>query len=158
WYRTVARTRLEPGAVVIILATRWVSNDIHGRIMKQQAESGRNFFEYVRLPALYEPMKEVGRDDNDRPIMAPDHDAVDEIGRHFGETLFAKRYTADTIRDIRIELGSRWFNAMFQQDPDADENAVINTGWFKNIEERHFRLKLDLAIHRGERVVFTRAW
>ncbi|MEB3090059.1 hypothetical protein, partial [Parvimonas sp. M20] len=58
WYRTVARTRLEPGAVVIILATRWVSNDIHGRIMKQQAESGRNFFEYVRLPALYEPMKE----------------------------------------------------------------------------------------------------
>ncbi|MEB3090063.1 hypothetical protein, partial [Parvimonas sp. M20] len=83
---------------------------------------------------------------------------VDEIGRHFGETLFAKRYTADTIRDIRIELGSRWFNAMFQQDPDADENAVINTGWFKNIEERHFRLKLDLAIHRGERVVFTRAW
>lgn len=158
WYRTVARTRLEPGAVVIILATRWVTNDIHGRIMRQQAESGRNFFEYIAMPAIYEPQKEIGRDDNDRPIMAPDHEAVDVVGRRYGEVLFPARYNRETVYDIKIELGSRWFNAMFQQEPDSDENAVIDLKWFKNISRSAFSLKLDLAAHRHEQIVWGRGW
>jgi len=110
WYRTVARTRLEPGAVIIIVATRWVRNDLHGRLMKLQEVTGRNFWEYVELPAL-------ATDDPKKP---------DPLGREPGDPLFPERYTKQDILDIKMEVGSRWFESMFQQNPMGDEGAVID--------------------------------
>lgn len=123
WYLTVARTRLEPGAVVIILATRWVQNDLHGRIMKRQKETGRNFFEYVELPAIAHEGE------------------VDPIGRQPGEVLFPERYNRESVYDIRTELGTRWFNAMFQQRPMSDEDAILDTEWFQPITVAEFQAR-----------------
>jgi predicted phage terminase large subunit-like protein len=108
WWLTVARTRLEPGAVVIVLATRWVANDLHGRLMKKQKETGRSFFEYVELPAI------AHEGEND------------PIGRSPGDVLFPERYNTQSIYDIKAELGSRWFNAMFQQRPQDEEGRRYN--------------------------------
>ena len=158
WWLTVARTRLEPGAVVIILATRWVPNDIHGRIMKHQREKGRSFFEYVELPAIYEPTKIIGVDEMDRPLIAPDHDATDAIGRHYGDVLFPERYNRSSVLELREDLGSRWFNAMFQQKPDDDENAVIKTEWFKKISQTDFDARVARAVERREVLKWGRGW
>lgn len=141
WYLTVARTRLEPGAVVIILATRWVSNDLHGRIMKRQRETGRDFFEYVELPAI------AYKDDI--------------LGREEGDVLFPERYNRAAVYDIRTELGSRWFNAMFQQRPENDETKVLDPAWFKPINSLEFERRY--ADIRGNPVklkgsMWTRAW
>lgn len=111
WYQTVARTRLEPGAVVIIVATRWVQNDIHGRIERLQAMTGRDFFKIIKLPAI------AGEGDI--------------IGREPGEVLFPQRYTKEAILEIKTDVGSRWFEAMFQQNPLGDENAVVSAEWFR---------------------------
>ncbi len=141
WYRTVARTRLEPGAVVIILATRWVANDLHGKIMKRQKETGRDFFEYVELPAIA-------------------HEGEpDPIGRAPGEVLFPERYNKEAIYDIRTELGSRWFTAMFQQRPEDDESRVLNPDWFKPIDGDEFesRYKEMLLTQKGS-MTWTIAW
>lgn len=142
WWRTVARTRLEPGAVVIILATRWVANDLHGRLMKQQKESGRTFFEYVEMPA-------IATSDNDI------------LGRKTGEVLFPQRYNTQSILDIKAELGTRWFNAMFQQSPMDDEGRILDPAWFQNIsvaewDRRYSAMLADRTQKAG--LTWMRGW
>lgn len=142
WWRTVARTRLEPGAVVIILATRWVANDLHGRLMKQQKETGRTFFEYVEMPAIATSANDV-------------------LGREIGEVLFPQRYNTQSIMDIKTELGTRWFNAMFQQSPIDDESRVLDPAWFKNISVAEFDRRYNAMLADGTQkagLTWMRAW
>lgn len=141
WWTSTARTRLEPGAVVIILATRWVAKDLHGRIMERQRTTGRNFFEYVELPAIA-------------------HSDDDPIGRAKGEILFKERYDKDAIEEIKAELGSRWFNAMFQQKPDDDESKAVNTEWFKPLTLPEFERRYQQMLDNGDTASLTwiRAW
>lgn len=53
WYRDDIHTRLEPGAAVILIQTRWHDDDLAGRLLKD-AEDGGEKWEVVRLPALAE--------------------------------------------------------------------------------------------------------
>jgi predicted phage terminase large subunit-like protein len=157
WWLTVARTRLEPGAVVIILATRWVADDLHGRIMKKQKEKGRSFFKYIEMPAVYEPQKAAGIDDYGHTIYEPDREATDFLGRHYGDVLFPERYAAKAIYDLREDLTNRWFMAMFQQKPLSDENVVVNLSWFKKITRKEFRRLCDEEFDK-RKMVWGRAW
>lgn len=141
WYTTVARTRLEPGAVVIIVATRWVTNDIHGRIEKLQKLTGRDFFKIIKLPAIAGPPGKMRADGTFDPEVFADW-GPDEVGRRINETLFPARYTREAILDIKTEVGSRWFEAMFQQNPLGDENAAVNPDWFKKISREDWRVRL----------------
>jgi predicted phage terminase large subunit-like protein len=119
WFTTVARTRLEPGAVVIIVATRWVTNDLHGRIQQRQKESGRDFYKDIRIPAI-----------------AVEGDPLNEVlGRKVGEPLFPERYDVPALLEIKSELSARWFNAMFQQDPDADESSATSMSWLQELSD-----------------------
>jgi predicted phage terminase large subunit-like protein len=141
WWRTVARTRLEPGAVVIILATRWVAHDLHGRIIKHQKETGRSFFEHVALSALAFPGE------------------VDVLGRQPGQVLFPERYNVDAIMDIKAELGTRWFNAMFQQRPQDDESRVLDPNWFQRITAAEFDRRYDHMLKEQKGVLtWNRSW
>jgi predicted phage terminase large subunit-like protein len=157
WYRTVARTRLEPGAVVIILATRWVAEDLHGRIMRSQKQTGRSFYKYIQLPAVYEPTLTIEGPDG-RPSKIPDLEARDIIGRKYGEVLFPQRYNKESIEDIRTEVGSRWFEAMFQQNPLSDDNVVFNLGWIKKITRREFMTRLEDFGGQRHRLKWGRYW
>lgn len=164
WWRTVARTRLEPGAVVIILATRWVANDLHGRIMKQQRENGRSFFRYIEMPAIFEAPLIVdpsgALDDKGAPLLIPDSAARDMIGRCHGEVLFPQRYNTQTILDIRTELGSRWFGAMFQQRPRNEEGKVFNPDWMIPITAAEFERRYAAMLEGPSkgRLVWGRSW
>ena len=140
WYLTTARTRLEPGAVIIILATRWVANDLHGRIMKMQQRTGRYFYEYISLPAIAVEGKE------------------DPIHRSPGQVLFPERYDTDSIHALRDELGSRWFGAMFQQNPEEGDNDLCNPAWFKGITRSQFDTKLAEAEAAGYTIKWVRDW
>ncbi|NMA28428.1 MAG: terminase, large subunit, partial [Burkholderiales bacterium] len=53
WWTTTARTRLEPGASVVVLMTRWHDDDLAGRILRNAQESGDGW-EVLNLPALAE--------------------------------------------------------------------------------------------------------
>lgn len=157
WWLTVARTRLEPGAVVIILATRWVADDLHGRIMKQQKQKGRSFFKYIEMPAIFEPTLPEEQEDG-RVIQVPNYDAVDFLGRKYGDVLFPERYNRDAILDIREDLTNRWFSAMFQQKPLAEENVVINIQDIKKITREEFNRRVKDWEKGQEHIQWGRAW
>jgi len=111
WFVTTAMTRLEPGATVIIIATRWHSDDLIGRILKQFP--GR--WENICLPAF------AGKNDI--------------VGRQEGEVLFPERYDEDAIREQQTVLGSIFFHALYQQGPVDDVMAFTNEEWLKTCED-----------------------
>lgn len=138
WYATVSRTRLEPGAVVIIVATRWVAGDLHGHIerLEQRRPQGRHFYKIIKIPAI------SGKFDKDLKIWVQDPKLRDPIGRKPGDPLFPQRYTLEGLEDIRYELGNRWFMAMFQQDPQSEDTAIVDSNNFRYISKEDYLAKV----------------
>lgn len=105
WFVTTAMTRLEPGATVIIIATRWHSDDLIGRILKHFPDKWEN----ICLPAF------AGENDL--------------IGRKPGEVLFPERYDVKEIEDQRDLLGGVFFHALYQQGPVDEILQFTNKEW-----------------------------
>lgn len=51
WYRSTARTRLEPGGRVLLIQTRWHTDDLAGRILASAESSGEPWV-VLKIPAL----------------------------------------------------------------------------------------------------------
>jgi len=109
WYRSVCRTRLQPGATVVILHTRWHENDLIGEL---NAEGG---WDRIRFPALAE---EEG----------------DPIGRKPGEALCRARYDEAALNALRVDLGPMIWEALFQQNPVAIGGNIIHGDWIKRYD------------------------
>ena len=111
WYVTTTTTRLEPGASLIIIATRWHDDDLIGRIIKQ--DEGVGDWEYIRIPAIAEKNDPVGR--------AP------------GEALFPERYDIAALNRIKRVMGSHYFSAIYQQNPQDDASKLARKEWLRKL-------------------------
>jgi len=111
WFVTVAMTRLEPGASVIIIATRWHSDDLIGRILKNFPGQWEN----ICCPAIAEE--------------------GDILGRKVGEPLFPERYGLQELEAQRELLGSVFFHALYQQRPVDEAQALTSGAWLKQCTE-----------------------
>ncbi len=110
WLRTTAMTRLEPGASVIIIATRWHHDDLIGRIIREfgtKEEGGE--WEYIKYHA-------IAREN-------------DPLGRAPGEALFPQRYSVKTLNERRTLLGSMYYDAIFDQEPHESTSDLTNKEW-----------------------------
>lgn len=144
WFKTVAYSRLEPGGSCIIIATRWSQDDLIGRILdqyvikdseeaKELAKRGKETgpqWEYIKIPALAEE--------------------GDVLGRPLGAALFPQRYDERALNGIKETLGSFFFNALYQQDPRNDENALTNPAWLEK--------KIIDILPNMERLPCARIW
>lgn len=110
WYLSTFYTRLEPGAAVIICATRWHEDDLIGRLLKAQGE-GRDQWRVVNLPALAEP--------------------GDMLGRPEGAALWPWRYDEEALAGIRKAVGSYTWAGMYQQRPAPPEGSIFQRRWWK---------------------------
>lgn len=113
WWQSTAATRLHPGAVVIVLMTRWHEDDLGGYLLKEGAEllddQGEPFVE-VRLPAIAE----------DR----------DPLGRQPGEALWPDRYDIAALIARKRTVGSYWWAAMYQGRPTPEGGGMFKAEWF----------------------------
>lgn len=123
WFRSVAYTRLEPGASVVIIMTRWHEDDLVGRILEDPEIGG--VWKVIRLPAVVGP--------NDLP---------DPLGREEGEALWPDRYPASTpglvegqpdpsLEGIRKQVGSYIWNALYQGRPAPEEGTLFSRKDFR---------------------------
>lgn len=156
WYATVARTRLEPGAVVIIVATRWVPNDLHGHIERLEARRQRKYYKIIKIPAI-SGKRDMDADPTGQTWVA-DPARPDPLGRPPGTPLFPERYNLDQLLDIIDELGMRWFQAMFQQDPQSEESATTNPDNLRFISRKDFEALLQSSQRRERRFKRLRSW
>lgn len=112
WYLTGPRQRLQPGAAVAIIATRWSKIDLIGQLLADARERGADKWKEIKIPAL------IG----DEESYWPEYWPVEELQA--------------TKRAI-VATGSLWrWNAQYMQDPTSEEGALIKSHWWKFWEKR----------------------
>lgn len=99
WFQTDAVSRLQPGASMAVIGTRWHWDDLIGRIIKGDKEKHR--WKIIYYKAL-----------NDQ-----------------GESLDPQRWPLDELLLKREEVGSRVWESLYQGNPTADEGAIIKKDW-----------------------------
>lgn len=108
WYRAVLRTRLYPGASIIIPMTRWVTNDLAGRLITQEgllSEGGK--WDILILPM------------------------IDSLGN----PLWPEAYSLEEIQDIRESVGEKIFQALYQQTPVDLIDRIFSDPIFREAPE-----------------------
>jgi hypothetical protein len=108
WYRSVARTRLQPNGSIVLVQTRWGVSDFPQWLMNETAHEN---WEVLTLPAI------AGLND--------------PLGRSPGEPLWPEQYSADDLAEIKATLGSRDWTALYQQNPIGDADVIFEPQWLK---------------------------
>ena len=107
WFQDDLRTRLRPGAAIVVVQTRWHQDDLSGRLLETQRDQWR----VVSLPAEAE--------------------ADDPLGRTPGEMLWgddAYGYAASLAR-VKAEASTRSWSALYQQRPVPDSGGYFQSDW-----------------------------
>ena len=111
WFTQVFGTRKRRGACELIIMTRWHEDDVAGRAL---AKGG---WEVVSLPGIMT--------DEDYLIKHP------EDPREVGDVLWPEHYPIEVIEERKNDIGTRSFNALYQQRPTAQEGAIIKRDWIR---------------------------
>ncbi len=109
WYVSTASTRLEPGGRIILVMTRWHTDDLGGRLLDQASLDGEPWAE-LHFPAI-----------------AGD---ADPLGRAPGAALWPERYDEKGLDAIKRRIGDYWFSALYQGQPYVREGGLFQRGWF----------------------------
>ena len=118
WWRSTARTRLEPGGSIVVVMTRWHEDDLVGRLLGdeyQGEQSDADQWEHIRLPALAEE--------------------DDPLGRAEGEPLWPERYGAAALANLRASVGLRDWAGLFQQRPSELGGEILKLHWWRMVDE-----------------------
>lgn len=135
WYQSTFVTReegdLEAGeddsGVLILDQTRWNEDDIAGWQLACELgaeEDERQNWHIVNFPAIAEKMTAEGR------AKFPAHCTFEPDWREPGEPLWPERYNLKKLRRIAAQVGSYFWNALFQQRPSAREGSFFRRAWF----------------------------
>jgi len=110
WQNTL-RTRLHPNAAVILIITRWHEDDLAGRLLNPEYGEVEDW-EIVSLPAEAE--------------------AGDLLGRDIGEPLWPEHgFDKHWMNSTKAAVGSRAWNALYQQRPTPAEGSLLKRGWWQ---------------------------
>ena len=93
WFQTIIEQRIEPHTRLMILHTRWHSNDLQGYLKENYPED----YTFIEFPAI-----------------ATENDV---LGREPGGPLWPQRYTLTDYDKKRKAMGERQFQAIYQQQP-----------------------------------------
>lgn len=138
WWTETARTRLEPGGSVIVIMTRWHQDDLVGRLLEQDEETGAGVWTVVNCPALAE--------DND------------PMGRSTGDALWPERYDVKTLGEIKADIGERAFSALYGQRPTAKEGEIFRAEHFRYFKDEPDYWTLVHADGTEQRILKREAW
>jgi len=107
WYTSGPRQRLQPGGAIIIVMTRWHMRDLTGKIIKSSAQrTGSDEWEVIEFPAIMPS----------------------------GKSLWPEFWSLTELEALRSELPASKWNAQYQQNPTAEEGALIKREWWKRWE------------------------
>lgn len=108
WYKSVARTRLQPEGAIVLVQTRWGTTDFVAWLLSETAHEN---WEVISLPAIALQN--------------------DPLGRLPGEALWPESYPLEALEQIRETLGSRDWTALYQQSPLSDSDVIFRQIWLQ---------------------------
>lgn len=123
WWSTVARPRLAPWGVVIVVSTRWHEADLPGRMLKQQEEdekTGEQHYDrwrIVNIPAKADHHPERGE--------------ADLLGRSPGEYMVSARGRSRAQWEAtEAATPARFWQALYQGRPTAEVGDIWQRPWW----------------------------
>lgn len=143
WFSADFTTRVLPNRPMFIVATRWHTDDLCGRVEEMNNE-GRGLPWYViNLPAFAE-------------------DEDDALGRAEGEPLWPDFYTEKELNNLQETLPARDWNSLYRGKPMDTIGGIISSETFNRyrvLPEQSLRkrttLSVDSAQKDNERADFT---
>ena len=104
WYTSGPRQRLQPGAAIIVIMTRWSEKDLTGQLLKAQSrDPGADQWEVVELPALLPS----------------------------GRPCWPEYWSLGDLEAVRASIPLSKWNAQYQQTPTNEEGAIIKREWWQ---------------------------
>jgi len=119
WYPAGLRTRIMPNGSILIINTRYHYDDLCGWLLKQEENSEYETipWEVIRIPAWL------------------DEDAAELLQLPEGSSYFPEWKPDEYLRidesEIKASNGSRYWNALYMQNPTPDEGGLIKKNWIK---------------------------
>jgi len=137
FYTSTAYTRLEKGGAIVIIHTRWHTDDLIGRLLEKDKEGTGDGWTVLDFPAIAEE---------------------DEEFRKAGEVLWPDKYDAEAMRRVKEAVGPYDWASLYQQNPISSEVQEFKPEFFKYFEERDIVGKdlevyvtMDLAISKSSK-------
>ena len=103
WYTSGPRQRLQPGASIVCVMTRWSTKDLTGILLKNQKDVKGDKWEVVEFPAIL-----------------PD-----------GEAVWPEYWKLEELEKVKATLPVKKWNAQWMQQPTSDEGAIIKREWWR---------------------------
>ena len=145
WWLNNARTRLPPGAPVVLIMTRWHEDDLAGRLLRHDEDS----WELLNIPAQADHRPERGETD---PLgREPGEYLVSTRGRHRINSpgKCHRKHNPPLPNgccdwdDIKHDVGSRVWNSLYQGKPAPTEGTIFQRNWFQRYEHPQWIVRPD---------------
>ena len=133
WYTSGPRQRLQPGASIVLVMTRWSTKDLTGILLKQQGDVKADEWELVEFPAILP---------NKKPVW-PEYWKIDELEK------------------VQATLPVAKWNAQWMQKPTSAEGALIKREWWRKWDKdwvpalKHVIQSYDTAYLKKETADFS---
>tara|TARA_R110000796_G_scaffold38179_2_gene96252 strand:+ start:1243 stop:2793 length:1551 start_codon:yes stop_codon:yes gene_type:complete len=142
WFTFGARTRLMPGGRVAIIQTRWHLDDLTGRVTKDMVNNDlSDQYEVVEFPAIL--------------------DINDKEGKPVQKALWPQFFDLNALLRTKASMPVFQWNAQYQQDPTAEEAALIKREWWQKWGDaeppscEYIIMSLDAAAETHNRADYT---
>ena len=106
WYTSGPRQRLQPGASIVLVMTRWSTKDLTAQLIKAQKEVKGDQWDVVEFPAILDH--------------GPEEEAV-----------WPEYWKLDELEKVKATLPVAKWNAQWMQRPTSEEGAIIKREWWK---------------------------
>ena len=143
WFTYGARTRLMPGGRVAIVQTRWHMDDLTGRVTRDMLQNDMSDqYEIVEFPAI------LSHEDP-------------ETGDMTGKALWPEWLPMEALLKTKASMPLFQWNSQYQQQPTAEEAAVIKREWWKIWPDEdppkceYLITSLDAAAEKNNRSDYT---
>ena len=106
WYSSGPRQRLQPGGSIVVVMTRWATDDLTGRLIKSQSEPKSDKWRTISFPAILES----------------------------GNPVWPEYWKLDELESVKASVSTKNWNAQYMQDPTSEEGAIIKRDWWQDWE------------------------
>ena len=103
WYVSGPRQRLQPGGSIVVVMTRWATDDLTGRLLKSQSNTGADKWEVVEFPAILDD----------------------------GEPVWPEYWKKEELESVKASIPPQRWNAQYMQNPTSEEGAIIKREYWR---------------------------
>jgi predicted phage terminase large subunit-like protein len=107
WYQTGPRQRLQPGAAILVIHTRWSKQDLIGRLIQSMEEKeGADKWHIIEIPAINAQ----------------------------GESYWPEYWPTEELLATKANIPPVRWNAQYMQNPTGEEGALVKREWWRRLD------------------------